>query len=668
MASGPSKLLGWGPAATAIGGAGVVLTTTLYFVSQSQWSGPSADLWFRMPHVQRFFAGEDFLWQLFTEGGGHRMFFPNALFIAEFALFRGTNTFLNSCGLVLQTITAGLLIRCVWREPQLSRKAAIFLTGLTGMLLFSATQITNFVRPLNVCYFLAFAPLTWSVLALVRARDAYEFEASGEKNEGRAARVWLAASLAAVTVASYSMFNGILGWPALILLSAGLRLPRRWIGFMTLAAVAIVGPYFLGYAPSAAGDWPQLLASPGAYFTWVARTLGGPLTWTHPLAGTLLGFAGILAGCLVLLNFVARRSPRLPVGTLQAVYIGVLSFTLASAFVAGLGRMGQWEESWRLARYQTFVLLFWLSLIGLATLRFERRAGTSGESGEWHRSGRTRWALGAGGIAWLLLILMPSHFRQAEKQLEVSARIREANDAIRTGIDDPRIFRPLLPRVGVYLRGASPVFHYSPFLRAHELGAFASEKNQLLDVWIGADLSIDPIARCRGEVTRHDVLGEDNEIREIRLAGWAWDEARGAAPRWILISNESGKTIGLGSRTKRWVNVLEREWSRAAVAEWAAYARSAPGEQLTVWGVTERGTVCRVARLGREEPVANVLLDGAAARSTEALEGRPQFASTLIRRDRTHRQHLVSRKREIQAELGRGGQLTVAAKQTSPLG
>ena len=120
MGSGPSRILGWGLAAIALFGAGVVLTTTLYFIYQSHWSGPSADLWFRLPHVQRFFAGEDFFWQLFTEGGGHRMFFPNALFIVEFSLFRGTNVFLNSCGLVLQAITAGLLIRCVWKEPHLS--------------------------------------------------------------------------------------------------------------------------------------------------------------------------------------------------------------------------------------------------------------------------------------------------------------------------------------------------------------------------------------------------------------------------------------------------------------------------------------------------------------------------------------------------------------------
>ena len=580
MESGPSRFPGWVLAAITLFGAGVVLTTTLYFIHQSHWSGPAADLWFRLPHVERFFAGEDFFWQLFAEGGGHRMFFPNALFIVEFALFRGTNVFLNACGLALQAITAGLLIRCVWKEPHLSRSAAAFLTGLTGMLLFSSTQIMNFVRPLNVCYFLAFAPLTWSVLALLRARDAHQTE-----GRPKAARAWLVVSIAAATVATYSMFNGILGWPVLLLLSVGLRLPRLWIGFLALAAVVIVGPYFLDYAPSAAKDWPRLLASPGPYLAWVAGTLGGPLSWTHPLMGTLLGFAGILAGGLILLRFGARRSP---VGTLEAVYIGVLTFTLASGFLAGLGRLGQWEESWRLARYQTFVLLFWLSLAGLATLRLDRCASES------PRPGRFRWALGAGLIAWLLLVLMPSHFREAQKQMEVSARIREANDAIRVGIDDPRVFRPLLPRVGFYLRGANPVFAYSPLLRSRQLGAFASEKSRLLDLRIGADLSIDPKARCRGEVTRHDVLSDRGETLGVRLAGWAWDEEQRAAPAWILISNQSGSTIGLGSRTKRKVNALERAWSRTAVASWTAYARPAVGERLTVWGVTTDRSVCRV--------------------------------------------------------------------------
>ena len=228
------------------------------------------------------------------------------------------------------------------------------------------------------------------------------------------------------------------------------------------------------------------------------------------------------------------------------------------------------------------MLLFWLSLVGLATVRFDRRAG------------RSAWALGAGVIAWMLLVLMPSHFREAHKQLEVSARIREANDAMRVGIDDPRIFRPLLPRVGFHRRGANPVFNHSPFLRSHELGAFASVKFRLLDTRIGAGLSIDPKARCRGEVTRHDVLVDGGETLGVRLAGWAWDEERRAAPAWILISNESGNTIGLGSRRMRTVNALERAWSRTAVADWAAYARPAVGERLTVWGVTEGRSVCRV--------------------------------------------------------------------------
>ncbi len=197
--------LGWRAlGAAALGAGALTVASTLGFLWESHWLGPVGDFWRYVPMLRAYEQGDaDCFWRLFQPHGGHRLFFPRLLYLAEYRLFRGTNVFLVSCSVMLQAVTALLLIRRTWRDGgALPRPALWFLSGLILVLLFSATQIENFARAWNVHWFLACSAMIWALLALVRTREAL----SGGGGTG-AAVAWLGLCIAAAAVSTYSMVS-----------------------------------------------------------------------------------------------------------------------------------------------------------------------------------------------------------------------------------------------------------------------------------------------------------------------------------------------------------------------------------------------------------------------------------------------------------------------------
>ena len=64
-----------------------------------------------------------------------------------------------------------------------------------------------------------------------------------DEGETGAAAAWLGVCIVAAAISTYSMVNGLLAWPILLLVAWGLRLPWRFGLALAAAAVLIAGPY-----------------------------------------------------------------------------------------------------------------------------------------------------------------------------------------------------------------------------------------------------------------------------------------------------------------------------------------------------------------------------------------------------------------------------------------
>jgi hypothetical protein len=378
------------------------------------------------------------------------------------------------------------------------------------------------------------------------------------------------------------MVNGLLAWPILILLGFILRAPARWLLLLGLAGLAVAGAFFIDYTPGPGIDRAELLRAPMARLPWVAACLGAPLSWLSPAAGTALGAGGLIAAAAFSLCFALLRPAARPV---ESLHLGLLLFSLGTAFMTALGRMRYSDALWSSPRYQTFTLVLWLNLIALGLIRLAKPTGP-------HRS--LRALLMSAVLVWMVAVLLPAHFRQGRATVAFGEKARAANLAITVGIEHRPSYSSILPfRDRREIEDS--VMRHAGFLREHALGMFAEGAQHLLGRRVGEQLAISESQACSGELTDVERLG-GAALRGAALSGWAWNRSRRSMPAPILIADEEGEVIGLGERRRRTLDLLPGAFPHADLRDWTAYARPPrEGSSLMVWGLVSEGEVCAIA-------------------------------------------------------------------------
>ena len=288
---------------------------------------------------------------LFEQHYDHRLVAPKLLFVLDHLLFHARGWFLLLCSFSFQALTGFLLWRlagtaCPQTRQENWKQARWMQAAVLVSCLFSAQQWINFVMPFQVQFPLVYCAAAAALFALW--------------NNSLVAAIVLSA------VATYSMANGILIWPVLLLAAIWLRTPRRWILAITASALLVAGSYFY--------DWhitPALLHLTA--FERLRRALifsltqiGAPLA---PLASpyeNLRGYAAIpgaiLAGAL-LLAFVMLWRRRDHWNSARATLLFYCVFIAATSASIGYGRStGDLSEAFEW-RYMTPSYLLWAGMI-----------------------------------------------------------------------------------------------------------------------------------------------------------------------------------------------------------------------------------------------------------------------------------------------------------------
>jgi hypothetical protein len=554
------------------------LGSTLQLLWESHWFGPTRDFWRELPFLENAIARGNPFENLFERLAFHLDVLPKLLFWVEYRLFEGRNVFLKLLALLLRALSAALLIRMTAREAaRLPWPTAPFLSGMVVLAMFTAAQIEVFARPFQIGLVLVAVGMLCAALAVVRARSALS-----APTRDIAAGAWLGLSLLAVAAASLSATSGLAMLPTLFLTCVFLRFPPRWIFALAAASALFVAAHLIGFPASQLSHVAGATADPLGILAWLLHFLGMPLSSVHAGSGVALGSAALIALAYFWLRFWRTGATT---GSLHVVHLAMSMASVAAGLMIALRRSGTEHVTWDESRYEMFVMMFWLSLISLAVLRFD------GDS-RLHR--RARAGIVLASACWIAAVVAPEHLRRGRESVDLAIRIRAAHDAIASGVEDPRAYRATLSPILAEVSAPDPVPRFAPFLRERGLGIFAGSRVARLGQRIGAELHQVPPDTCAGTITGGRRFENRTAFQGAARYGTI-EVGRGRRLDSIVIADEGGVVVGLGNRTRLAALGISAGRAPAASAEWIAFIGPAGAEKLLrTWAILGDRSVCPV--------------------------------------------------------------------------
>ena len=451
--------------------------------------------------------------QLYVRHNEHRILVPRLWFLADIAWFDGRQILTIGTILVSAVLHAVLLTALFRGLGQRGWVVMVFLLMAVGAVL-SPVQWENLIWGFQVQFIqvwlfatLAFALIAWTPLA--------------EKHGVLRGSMILFALLAAFA-STYSMVNGLLVWPLLLLLAWWRRLPTWAVALIGLIGGAVIAVEVTGFSVHAGhGDPRDTLLQPLGLVRYAARYLMSSASAIGPLGQEILG--GLLMAytlVMALWSLLQRDRFRPSHGALLAV----AGFIVGAAFLTGLGRLPFGLDQASGSRYATPSLVFLLAVSALILHQirsYDRR--------RWHAL-----ALGFGSI----LLLLPG-LVDGSKVLPTLIGQRDA----RKNAVSAYLVSGYQPDTLSAIYPGWPAIPQRVFdqLFADGIGPFAVSEQFKPRAVLGDRIPL-PVKACRGYVdgASYDPVGG------VRVIGWAAAKESIDQPIWVLVTDRRDRIVAWG--------------------------------------------------------------------------------------------------------------------------
>jgi hypothetical protein len=406
---------------------------------------PFADFWGQFPFLERALGGDLRLGDLWAQANEHRIFVGRLEFLLDYRFFHGTNVFLFTVIVLSSLALAAVAAVPVWSETR-SRLLAwcVFCAGAAALM--SPVAAENLTWAYQVQFVQVFLFAAAAIVAVTARRP-------------------ILAAVCALA-ASYSMANGLLVWPVVLLVAWRLRLGRRTLLGLAVAGTATFASYLWHFHFETHGN----VAHPLGLLRYVVTYLGGCVRGGGTTLAALVGVAGLIA--LVALLRRVEVSPCAWAGA------GLALFIVLSAVQTAGGRLQFGISQALSSRYAVASFTFWLALLVGFMPRLLTRLGRLG----------TAWCCVAAGAAALVagIVQLPAmnelHATVYGKKLAVVA--------YESGVDDS---------TGTTTGGAPPKLVKDVFgwMQRRRLGPWAPDG---LVEGMEVALPHGGLPRCRGAV------------------------------------------------------------------------------------------------------------------------------------------------------------------------
>src|SRR5271166_1039618 len=501
-----------------LAGGAITVALAIYVAVLGHSKLPFWDEWMQIDFAANEGPGHtlDWLWRQFNQ---HRVVIPQLFLLADLRWFRATQTSLLVSNLCLQFLHLSLLSWSMWVLG--GWRGALWRTavGLVAFCLFCPSQWPNLVMGFTgLCNFLPplFASLSTAGL-LLYWRSLRE----GKPLSGR--WQYLALCIAAAACGTFSLSNGNLLWP--LLLVAALLLRLGVTALVAIAGVAAVGiaAFFYNYTVYITAGSLSSPGAPVALAKFILVYFGSSWVTADIRLAEILG----LAGFLVFLVVAWRMPSYFKSAPAISVQFGVLLlFALATGVVTAPGRVVFGLEGAFSGRYQSFALLFW-GCMGVLLL------------GQYASVGAGRRYLLLSQVA-LLAVMAFAAAKASPLLLKVrwqGFNVNVAAAALETGAPDAAQLEWAHAQPD-YPRG------FVPFLRDARLSVFTDPEPFLLGVPLNSQFQVLGADDCAGEIESTKAL-TTSWPRTLRINGWAWNARDGKVPAKIIVTGD-GIISGLG--------------------------------------------------------------------------------------------------------------------------
>ncbi len=440
---------------------------------------------------------------LWSQHSEHRLIFSRPIFWADILWFGGRNVFTLAANVVLAASLCAAIVWIALSESAASPWRALAIGGLALSACFSWIQEENWTSGFQNALF---AIYLFALLAFQALQRGY-----GES--GKRPLLNLALSIVFAILSTFSLANGLLVAPILIVQSFYLKAPPLPKIALSLATAVIAMAYFWDYETP--GAHARLLESLTQHPVSVARFalvfLGAPAY--HLKAGLqsaeVLGLLLVVLALSVLALAVSDRTRRKSTPLLAlVVLIG------GSAVLAGAGRINFGVESAIGSRYALAPLLFILGLF----LYLQANVASS----------KVRSLLPAAGLL-LCLLLLPGQRGALRVPSSVLFEHKLGGLALREGVYDARFTGTLFPAPDLLFRIARDA-------RAQGLSLFDPGNTD----YERHPPTVSPTRTCDGHI---DTIGDTAIPGAHVVTGWIYDGERSQVPQALAIT-EGTRTIG----------------------------------------------------------------------------------------------------------------------------
>jgi hypothetical protein len=543
-----------------------------YMVISTYSSLPHWDEWELVDHVA---GGKPFsLAWLWAQHNEHRIPFSKLLFLADLRFFRGTQVLLLASVFLISVAHVVLLSWSLCTLGGLRGTAWRTGTGLIAFCLMSPIQQENLVWGFQVSFVLPTTMATLATLCLLLHQRCL-----GESRR-LSCVLFLLLSITAASVATFSLANGMLLWPVLVLAAVLLRMELGTIATLFAAAVANIGTFLYGYhLPSQPTpelmirDLPEVLKYVAFYFgsTWIHHAGGyGPVA---------IGVVGLSVAIIITVCALLWRKPR----SLFMFQISLLIlFCIGTAVLTALGRLKMGMEQATSSRYQVFALLLWCAL------------GLSGLCWVMSNLENNRHLVFFSG---LLLVLMLAFGTQVRNPLRDAGwhqiRLNSISEALLSGVNDLDELALAFPNPKLVVRDAE-------YLRRNRLSIFAGKQYSQFGQPLGSGYHMHSAEECSGYVASSKIF-PGRTSKGARVTGYAWNRILRIPITEVVFTSDDGRIRGFGSTvTLSLSSVKPGPIADATRFGWRGYVSDIPpGSKIDIYGVVEKNSaaVCPFAWL-----------------------------------------------------------------------
>ena len=543
-----------------------ILATTLNIARVGWVAIPTVDDWDRwIDYLQDHYTLKFF----FEQHYDHRLAVPKLLFAIDHLLFHARGWFLPLCSFSFQTLTGILLWRLAGAACPQTRTERWVQAAVLASCLFSAQQWINFVMPFQVQFILVYCAAAAALFALWKR--------------------WIAASIVFAAAATYSMANGILIWPVLLLAAIWLRMPRRWILTLAASSLLIGFAYFYDWHKTTSianlSTFKQLLHVVIFFLAHMGSPLA-PLATPYERLRDYAAIPGAILALAVLTGFVLLwRRRDLFNGARATLFFYCVFITATSASIAYGRSAGDLIEAFEW-RYMTPSYLLWAGMILVAWPLLTQASRTALYS----------------VLCAAILVGIALHQPAALNKVREWAGVMHLGEiAVADNVSDPVPWQPLYydhtPRMITVLATAD-------YLRDHRLTLFTEEWTHWPGIPLASRFSIDrsPNA-CQG--------GFDHPTAVLSLWRPGWKTTGWArATRYIILADDKGLVAGVAKMLtpSNWTGYVSGP-SRAITA----YVLEANGHSLCAIGTQKlpRGAKVDFKDLGTRLPDSLPHISGA---------------------------------------------------------